>query len=164
MNVGESFLTWSIMKSLPSQFDLIKSSYNTQDVEWTLDKMTSILVKEKDDISLRVSSGPKQFKKKATNFKPNLQSTPSTSSTPSIESFKGKCNLCHKIGYKRADCWKFKGWLERKGELVLHFEFNMIKTNIVDVQSNYWWLDTDATIHLTNSLQGLTNQRNPTSL
>ena len=39
------------MKSLPSQFDSFKSNYNTLKVEWFLDEMTTILVKEEDDIN-----------------------------------------------------------------------------------------------------------------
>ena len=38
---------------------------------------------------------------------------------------------------------------------------NMIETNIVDVHVNSWWLDTGATIHVTNSLQEMTNRRKP---
>lgn len=39
------------MKDLPSQFDLIRSTYNTQKDEWSLDEMVAILVKEEDDIN-----------------------------------------------------------------------------------------------------------------
>ena len=40
----------------------------------------------------------------------------------------------------------------------------MIETNIVDVPMNTWWLDIGATIHVTNSLQGMISQRGPTNL
>ncbi|KAF3441590.1 hypothetical protein FNV43_RR15504 [Rhamnella rubrinervis] len=48
-DLGEDFLTWSIMKSLHSQFDSIKSNYNTLKVQWSLNEMTVILVKEEDE-------------------------------------------------------------------------------------------------------------------
>ena len=40
----------------------------------------------------------------------------------------------------------------------------MIETNIINVPINTWWLDTRATIHITNSLQGMISQRGPTNL
>ena len=43
--------------------------------------------------------------------------------------------------------------------VVVNFNANMIETNIVDVHANSWWLDTSATIHVTNSLQEMTNKR-----
>ena len=63
------------------------------------------------------------------------------------------------------DCFKFKNWLEKKkkGEIVVvvNLNANMIETNIVDVHANSWWLDAGATIHVTNSLQEMTNRRKP---
>ena len=46
-----------------------------------------------------------------------------------------------------------------KLEMTTYLNANMIKTNIVDVHANSWWLDTDATIHVTNSLQEMTKKR-----
>ena len=40
----------------------------------------------------------------------------------------------------------------------------MIETSIIDVPMNTWWLDTRATLHVTNSLQGMISQRGPTNL
>nr|CAN80727.1 hypothetical protein VITISV_033737 [Vitis vinifera] len=50
---------------------------------------------------------------------------------------------------------------KKKGKIVVvvNLNANMIKTNIVDVHANFWWLDTGATIHITNSLQEMTNKR-----
>ena len=39
-----------------------------------------------------------------------------------------------------------------KAEMTTYLNANMIKTNIVDVHVNSWWLDIGATIHVTNSL------------
>ena len=38
------------MGTLPSQFDIIRSSYNAQNEQWTIDEMTAILVKEEEVI------------------------------------------------------------------------------------------------------------------
>ena len=46
-----------------------------------------------------------------------------------------------------------------KVEMTTYLNANMIETNIVDVHANSWWLDTSATIHVTNSLQEMTKKR-----
>ena len=43
--------------------------------------------------------------------------------------------------------------------VVVDLNANMIETNIVNVHANSWWLDTHATIHVTNSLQEMTKKR-----
>ena len=57
------------------------------------------------------------------------------------------------------NCWKFKAQQEKKGNslMMVHLEASMIETNIIDVPINSWWLDTGASIHVTNSLQEMTN-------
>ena len=76
---------------------------------------------------------------------------------------RGSANFCHKIRHKQVDCFKFKIWLEKKKKceivVVVNLNANMIETNIVDVHANSWWLDTGATIYVTNSLQEMTNKR-----
>ena len=62
------------------------------------------------------------------------------------EYFNGSCGYCNKVGHKKIDCWHLKGKQEKKGNIL------MIETNIIDVPMNSWWLDTEATIHVTNSL------------
>ena len=55
MDIGEDFLTYSIMKSLLPQFDNIRSSLNTKKEGCSLEELTAILVKEEDDIRLNRS-------------------------------------------------------------------------------------------------------------
>ena len=68
---------------------------------------------------------------------------------PKNEGFKEKCNYRKKFGHKKADCKKLKAMLKRKGRLLVKF---CLESNVVNVPSNTWWLDTGATIHVTNSL------------
>ena len=59
------------------------------------------------------------------------------------------------MGHKRNDCFKFKNWLEKKkgkNLLMFYLDANMIEINMVDVNANTWWLDSGATIHITNCL------------
>ena len=38
------------MGTLPSQFDNIRSSFNAQNEQWTIEEMTVILAKEEEDV------------------------------------------------------------------------------------------------------------------
>ena len=82
MDIGEVFLTYSIMKGLPSQFYNIRSSLNTKKERCCLEELTTILVKEEDDIKLnrprsiamvshKVDKFKKFFQKNGQGFKPN---------------------------------------------------------------------------------------------
>ena len=108
--------------------------------------------------------GSKQFKRKRNSSQEASNASTSSNATKN-DKFKGKCNFCHKIGHKQVDCFKFKNWLEKKKKckivIVVNMNANIIETNIVDVHANSWWLDIDATIHVTNSLQEMTNKRRP---
>ena len=78
---------------------------------------------------------------------------------PKKAQFKGNCRFCKKYGHKKTDCFKFKKWVEKKKGTLLALV--CFESNIIDVPSNTWWLDTGATIHVTNSLQALRNLRKP---
>ena len=48
--ISDSHLVWQVLESLPSEFDVLKTSYNAQEAEWTLDQMTAIVVQEEETI------------------------------------------------------------------------------------------------------------------
>ena len=54
------------------------------------------------------SNEKKYVKKKNTDAKGNGKNVSSTSNAPKNEGFKGKCNYCHKFGYKKIDYRKLK--------------------------------------------------------
>ncbi|RVW62328.1 Retrovirus-related Pol polyprotein from transposon TNT 1-94 [Vitis vinifera] len=147
-----------VSASLPVSFDAVKLTYNALKEEWTLEELMSIVVQHEVSLGKNEThslalvtdqasnmkkkpphknfGGFKQFKKKG-NSNQGISNASASSNAAKSEKFKGKCNFCHKIGHKQADCFKFKIWLEKKKK------------------------DTGATIHVTNSLQGMTNRRKP---
>ncbi|KAJ9675422.1 hypothetical protein PVL29_024372 [Vitis rotundifolia] len=184
VELGEKFLKWLILESLPISFDAVKLTYNALKEEWTLEELMSLVVqhevslKKNETHSLALVTGEVsnvkkrpphknfgdsgKFKKKG-NSNQGTSNASVSSNAGKNERFKGKCNFCHKVDHKQVDCFKFKNWLEKKkkGEIVVvvNLNANMIETNIVDVHANSWWLDIGATIHVTNSLQELINKR-----
>ncbi|KAG6645088.1 hypothetical protein CIPAW_08G099000 [Carya illinoinensis] len=149
--------------------DNFLTTYNVQKDEWSLSEMTTSVTQEDeimkkakshDAFMVTVDKGKKKFfKGNSSNFckmkksrKPPQQASMTVPNGPKKEIFKGKCNFCHLFGHKRVDCRKFKAWLDKKGTRLLLVCF---ESNLVNVPSDTWWLDTGATIHATNSLQEL---------
>ena len=138
MDIGEEFLTYTIMKSLPSQFDNIRSSLNTKKVGRSLEELTAILFKEEDGIKLNRSRSvamvshqtnkfKKFFQKKGQGFKPNgkkfygMKSKEPKDGAHHMEErkeyFNGRCNYYKKVVHKKIDCWKLTGKQEKKGNI-----------------------------------------------
>ncbi|RVW47395.1 Retrovirus-related Pol polyprotein from transposon TNT 1-94 [Vitis vinifera] len=158
VELSEKFLKWLILDSLPTSFDVVKLTYDALKKEWTLEELMSIVVQHEvslkknethffalvtDQVSNMKKKPPhknfggfKQFNRKGNSSQGTSNASTSSNATKN-EIFKGKCNFCLKIGHKQVDCFKFKNWLEKKKK------------------------NTGATIHVTNSLQEMTNKRRP---
>jgi hypothetical protein len=63
-----------------------------------------------------------------------------------------KCLYCKKHGHIRRECDEFKAWLPRKGNDFISFIVEFLFT---DFSSNTWWIDSGATVHVTNSSKSL---------
>ena len=50
---------------------------------------------------------------------------------------------------KKQDCLKRKAWFEKKGNFL---SLVCYETNLTEVPSNTWWLDSIATIHVSNTM------------
>ncbi|KAI4380252.1 hypothetical protein MLD38_006465 [Melastoma candidum] len=64
----------------------------------------------------------------------------------------------------KKDCYRYKNWLEKqkkknvggKPSALVCFE-----SNLADVSSNTWWIDSGASVHIVMTLQGFQRQRMP---
>ena len=178
VDLGDSFLVWRVLESLPAQFDILKTSYNTQKGEWTINELISIVSQAEEDMKkgkmhavnfvshgsssehgIKVHQKDNKGKGKSTYEKKKPESG-EQHLKPKKPHFKGNCRFCKKYGHKKADCFKYKKWLEKKKKGTL-LALVCFESNTVEVSSDTWWMDTGATIHVTNSLQGLKNLRKP---
>ena len=76
---------------------------------------------------------------------------------PRTKGFKGKCNFCYVVWIQEIICYRnFYTWLERRGT---PFTLACIEYNLADVSFDAWWLDTVATIYITNYLQEATKNQ-----
>jgi hypothetical protein len=63
---------------------------------------------------------------------------------------------CKKYGHKRRECDEFNAWLAKKGNDFISF---IDESFFTDVSSNTWWIDSGATVYVTNSSRGLLGAR-----
>jgi hypothetical protein len=73
---------------------------------------------------------------------------------------KGVCRHCKQEGHYMRDCVEFLNWLNMCGknkynDLIISIDESLY----LDYLSYTWWIDSGATIHVVNSLQGLSMRR-----
>src|SRR6266498_3398696 len=91
---------------------------------------------------------------KGQKVQPTPQSQPQKA--PQQESDSNGCYHCGKPGDRRSDCIKFIKWLARKGNDEVTF---IDESFYVNYATNSWWIESGATIHVTNSLQGFVKRK-----
>ena len=69
-----------------------------------------------------------------------------------------KCKFYKKKGHCIRDCVLLIEWLEKKGKEIISFIDESMYT---DYAINTWWIDSGATVHVANSMQGLRDIINP---
>ncbi|KAK3035629.1 hypothetical protein RJ639_033157 [Escallonia herrerae] len=167
MEISEGFLVHFIMTSLPVQFGPFKINYNTQKEKWKMNELISMYIQEEERLKSEQPDnahvaiiGPSKGKEKGKKFgKGNVQGNKSASVTKtdkaSSSGTKGssgpRCHFCNDKGHMRKECHKFREWLEKKSNLSICVCY---ESYTIDAPLNTWWVDTDATVHITNSLQG----------
>lgn len=109
---GESTLIWRVLEYLPCQFDVLRTSHNAQEAEWTIDEMISIMAQEEQSMrkgkSLVVqhvasSSGTKGAKRNRHKEKNQFDRKKVGKGEPVLDpkkksfkdnSYKGSCKYC----------------------------------------------------------------------
>ena len=134
MKFDSYYVVWLIMGTLPLQFHNIRSSYNAQNDQWTIEEMTVILSKEGEDMKKRRSKSISMLttqdsggqKRKFLIIQLPMRRSMLRSRIllprvmarmcllfpmpPRMRAFKGKCNYCLKFGHKKTNCRKLKAF------------------------------------------------------
>jgi hypothetical protein len=165
MNVEEFFLVQFILNSLPSQYGPFQINYNTIKDKWNLNQLANMLnqeearLKQLEQHSVHLVSQRAQRKwrklKKGIKYGPLKANEPN----PNVQAHKNeidnnKCHFCRKLGHYQKDCPKRRQWFKKKGKcLITGFVSVCFESNLTEVPSNTWWLDSAATTHVSNTMQ-----------
>ncbi|RVW49121.1 Retrovirus-related Pol polyprotein from transposon TNT 1-94 [Vitis vinifera] len=152
VEMSESFLVHFILNTLPPQYGPFKISYNTHKDKWSINELMTMCVQEEGRLlmeqgeSAMLVTQRKGKKGKSQASQKGKQQIPPKSDIKKDE----KCFFCKKKGHVKKKCLKFQNWLEKKGNPT---SFVCYESNMVNVNTNTWWIDSGSTIHISNSLQ-----------
>ena len=159
VTMSDSFLVHFILCTLPPQYGPFKISYNTHKDKWSINELLTMCVQEEG--RLRMEEGEKvnlTIASSSKKRKDHIQEKGKGkfSAKPDIKK-ESSCFFCKKKGHVKKDCIKFKTWLEKKGNFLAF----VYESNMVNINHNTWWIDSGISIHVSNTLQGMTNLRKP---
>ncbi|KAF7812283.1 Retrovirus-related Pol polyprotein from transposon TNT 1-94 [Senna tora] len=180
VDLGESYLVYKVLQSLAAEYGVLRTTYNSQEAEWSIDQMMSIVTQEEESLkkakscthsvnnitegSSRKGGHDKYKGKKHQNkrsFGPKKDNKKDKGKMK--KSFKGNCFYCKRSGHNISECFKLKN--KREKEVIpldiAPLALVCLESNNFETSLDSWWLDSGAIVHLTNSLQGLKNRRSP---
>ena len=174
VSILDACIVHQALNTLPPDFGIIKTNYNSQDETWSVNDLIARVVveeeklkKEKGHLALYVSSSHKRKNKKSRNrtHKGTHDTTgQSDNMGPKKTSFKrdgDRCFFCKKKGHIKKDCAKFKVWLSKRESTGNDSLALICESNLSEAPSSSWWLDSGATNHVAFTIQGFINRRKP---
>jgi len=128
-------------------------SYNTQKDKWSLNELISHCVQEEERLqrdryeSAHLSSTSQNKKRKKT--KGVAEGSSQQKKPKKDEEF--TCYFCKKSGHMKKECSKYVTWRVKKGKSLA---LVCSEVNLVFVPKDTWWVDSDATTHISVTMQG----------
>jgi hypothetical protein len=176
MGLKDEFLVHLVMSSLPKKFEAFEINYNSQLENWGIEKLIAMRVQEEErikDARGDLINHMKHNKKKNFSNSPQsmkcyphdhkASSSKGQDKTPMKEQDhvpKGVCRHCKQEGHYMRDCVEFLKLLNIHGNNKCKDLITSIDESLyLDYSSYTWWINSGATIHVVNCLQGLSMRR-----
>jgi hypothetical protein len=159
--IKDGFLIYMIFNSLPKEFKTFEVNYNSMNDKWTLEKFIAMCVQEEERIKRNNggidSINMAKHHQKRKNFCPkpyapkkeDKRKAMSMSSDQPVD--KDQCMWCKKRGHCQRNCIEFLKHMNKQCEDHVTF---VDESLFLSYLKSTWWIDSGATIHVANSLQG----------
>ena len=174
VTIPDACIVHQALNTLPPDFGIIKTNYNSQDETWSVNDLIARVVaeedklkKEKEHLALYASSSHKKKNKKfkSRTHKGTQETTGQSDNMGPNKTFLkndgDRCFFCKKKGHMKKECAKFKAWMSKRG-LTSNDSLTLVcESNLSEAPSSSWWLDSGATNHVAFTIQGFINRRKP---
>ncbi|CAL9011160.1 unnamed protein product [Prunus brigantina] len=167
VNVDETMMVHFAINSLPSTFKHLRSTYVAQKEKWTVTDLISICVQEeqnmkKDKAEEKINMVQNSFKRDFGKGKDFGKKNKGEKETKGLKPEELKCYFCKKFGHMKRNCDRYKRWLDKQKAKGKSDQVNVcFESNAIEISSDSWWLDSGATVHVANCLQGFKTKRLP---
>ncbi|KAG6635812.1 hypothetical protein CIPAW_11G068500 [Carya illinoinensis] len=166
MKIEESFIVQFVLNSLPPQYGPFQMHYNSIKDKWNVNKLASMVVQEevrlKQQGHYSANFVTKEAGKKKHHYSKKKRIGPPRGKEPrnvnQVQYSSIKCYWCGKNGHMKSECQKRKAWFEKKGKPLALVCF---ESNLVNVPTNSWWLDSGANVHVSITMQGYLTSQTP---
>jgi hypothetical protein len=164
--IKDGFLIYLIFNPLLKEFKNFEVNYNSMNDKWTLEKFIAMCVHKEERIKHNNgdvdSVNMAKHHQKRKNFAPKPYAPKkedkgkvvSTSSNHPVD--KGQCKWCKKRGHYQNNCIEFLNHLNKQGEDHVTF---VDESLFLSYAKSTWWIDSGATIHIANYMQGFHTRR-----
>ncbi|GAV62998.1 UBN2 domain-containing protein [Cephalotus follicularis] len=154
VDLPDTCIVHQALNTLPPEFSIIKTNYNSQDESWSINDLISRVVaeeeklkKEKGQVALYVAGSNSYKGKKSKTYTNKVAhgttKEPGQSSNmgPNKVSFKKNgdhCFFCKKKGHMKKDCLKYKAWLAKRENTCNDSLALVCESNLSEAPSSSW--------------------------
>ena len=162
LGLKDEFLIHLVFASLPKEYETFVVNYNMQPDKWDIEKLITMCVQEEERLKSLQDDSANLVKDKKKNFNKNAKpqgKAPQTEHHQKNNNAQVKndqCKWCKKYEHYQRDCLDFlKSLLKRDEDFITFIDESLY----LSYAKSTWWIDSGATVHIANSLQGFRTRR-----